>query len=514
MLADQPTSLDSSFPISQLNFSRRRAKIIATIGPASNSPEMLRQLLESGMNVARFNFSHGGPEEQAPTIAALRAIGREMGQPAAILQDLSGPKIRTRSIAGGQIELREDATFTLTTRSVEGDQKIVSATYPWLAKDCQPGDTILLDDGHIALEVEKTTDTDVICTVTSGGVLKSNKGINLPGVNISAPALSEKDRRDVEWGLENGVDFVALSFVRRAADVEELRAIVNAKGSPCQIIAKLEKPEAVERELDAILAAADGVMVARGDLGVEMRPEEVPLLQKKIIAKANATGKLVITATQMLESMTENPRPTRAEASDVANAVLDGSDALMLSGESASGAYPLESVEMMARIIEQVESSADDLWYNYRQERRRQREENSDFPRAICEAAAHAAATLGARAVGCFTETGTTARILAKYRPPVPIIAFTPYVAVARGLRLAWGVYPCLISRHKNTDDMLRQADADFTASGLVEKGDIIVMTLGAQVALHGSTDLLKLHRVGAIGEAGARTASMPFNLS
>jgi pyruvate kinase len=497
-----------------MKFSRRRAKIVATIGPASNSPEMLREMLAKGMDVARFNFSHGGPAEQAPHIENLRAIGRELGQPIAILQDLSGPKIRTRSIAGDQTTLHEGATFTLTTRRIEGNNEIVSATYESLPRDCKPGDTILLDDGHIALQVEKTTDTDVVCTVMTAGVLKSNKGINLPNVKISAPALSEKDKTDVAWGLANGVDFVALSFVRRAQDVEELRAIVKAAGSRAQIIAKLEKPIAVGKELEAIIAASDGVMVARGDLGVEMPPEEVPLLQKKIITAANSAGKLVITATQMLESMTENPRPTRAETSDVANAVLDGSDALMLSGESASGSYPLESVEMMARIIEKVEGSADDLWYNYRQMRRSQRDESGDFPLAICEAAAHAAATLGARAVACFTETGTTARMLAKYRPPVPIIAFTPYEETARGLRLAWGVHPIRITSHKTTDEMILQADKDFTASGLVEKGDIIVMTLGAQVALHGSTDLLKLHRIGAIGAAGGRHANPTFNLS
>ena len=497
-----------------MKFSRRRAKIVATIGPASNSPDKLRQMLECGMDVARFNFSHGGPDEQAPHIEALRAVAHEMGQPIAILQDLSGPKIRTRTIEGGRAELKQGATFTLTTRNVEGNDQIVSATYDLLAHDCEPQDRILLDDGHIELRVESKNETDVICTVVTPGVLRSNKGINLPGVKISAPALSEKDHRDVAWGLKNGVDFVALSFVRRAADVEELRAIVNAAKSHAQIIAKLEKPEAVGDELEAIIAAADGVMVARGDLGVEMQPEEVPLLQKKIIMAANSAGKLVITATQMLESMTENPRPTRAETSDVANAVLDGSDALMLSGESASGAYPLESVWMMARIIEQVEGSAEDLWYNYRQTRRSRHDEDGDFPMAICEAAAHAAAALHARAVACFTETGTTARMLAKYRPPVPIIAFTPSEKAARLLCLAWGVQPLLIDSRATTDEMILEADKDFTASGLVKKGDIIVMTMGAQVAEHGSTDLLKLHRIGAIGAAGARHVNPTFKLT
>jgi len=479
-----------------VQFSSRRAKIICTIGPASQSNTMMRSLLLNGMDVARFNFSHGGPTSNAPHIANLRAVGEEIGKPTAILQDLCGPKIRTGALESGVVELENGAAFTLTTRAAAGDEKEVSVTYPALARDCRRGDTILLDDGAIILNVESTTDTDVLCTVVDGGILKANKGINLPGVKVSAPALSEKDRGDVAWGIDNSVDFVALSFVRRPEDVRELREIVKAKNGRAQIIAKLEKPEAIE-ELDAIIEASDGVMVARGDLGVEMATEHVPLLQKRIITAANDAGKFVITATQMLESMTVNQRPTRAEASDVANAVLDGTDALMLSGETASGAHPLESLQTMARIIEHVEKSADDLWYNYRQKRRGRSLDLSDFTIAICESAAHAAAGLRACAIVCFTETGSTARQLAKFRPPVPILAFTPDIVAFRGLSLAWGVYPHLVERSATTDDMILQADAVLTRSGMVAKGDTVVVTLGAPVALHGSTNLLKIHRIG-----------------
>jgi pyruvate kinase len=296
--------------------------------------------------------------------------------------------------------------------------------------------------------------------------------------------------------LENGVEFVALSFVRRPEDVEELRSIIRAKNSSAQIIAKIEKPEAID-QLAAIIAATDGVMVARGDLGVEMAPEKVPLLQKQIIQAANEAAKYVITATQMLESMTNTSRPTRAEAGDVANAVLDGTDALMLSGETAAGAYPLEAVQMMARIIEEVESSAADIWYNYRSSRRLVFEHKNDFTSAVCEAAAHAAPGVGAKAIVCFTETGSTARQLAKFRPPVPILAFTPEPHIARGLQLAWGVSPRIIPRSDNTDEMIVMADEQLTHSGLVAAGDVVVVTMGAPVALHGSTNLLKIHRIG-----------------
>jgi len=452
-------------------------------------------MLLNGLDVARFNFSHGGPNVQQDHIANLRLVSQDLGKPVAILQDLQGPKIRTGPIAGGLITLQQGQTFVLTTRAIPGDETAVSTTYQALPRDCRRGDTILLDDGNIALQVDSVNETDVICTVTDGGDLKPNKGINLPGVNVSAPALSEKDRHDVEWGIANGIDYVALSFVRHPDDVTALRNIITERNSTMQIIAKLEKPEAI-RELDAIMEAADGVMVARGDLGVEMAPEEVPLLQKHIIKCANEAGKIVITATQMLESMTVNQRPTRAEATDVANAVLDGTDALMLSGETASGAHPLESLQMMARIAIKVEE--DQSRTNWL-ERRHGHQKSKDFTTSVCEAAAHAAARLNARAIACFTETGGTARRLAKFRPPVPIIAFTPEASVARHLQLVWGVQPYIIERNDNTDQMITQADYALMKSGYVSWGDAVVVTLGAPVALCGSTNTMKLHRIGEL---------------
>ncbi len=472
----------------------RRAKIICTIGPASRQPAMMRSMLLNGMDVARFNFSHGGPNLQAEHIARLRAVSDEVGRPVALLQDLQGPKIRTGPIASNVVALDVGQTFTLTTRPVPGDESAVSTTYQALPRDCRRSDTILLDDGHIALLVEDVTETDVICTVTDGGDLKPNKGINLPGVHVSAPAMSEKDRHDVDWGIANGMDYVALSFVRQADEVRELKEMIRARQSPTQVIAKLEKPEAIDN-LSAIIEAADGVMVARGDLGVEMPPEEVPLLQKRIIKAANEAGKLVITATQMLESMTQTQRPTRAEASDVANAVLDGTDALMLSGETASGAYPLEALQMMSRIVQEVEDGTDDGWALG--SRRHRRRELTEFTPAICEAAAHAAAGLGAQVIVCFTETGGTAQLLSKFRPPVPIIAFTPDAGVARRLKLVWGVRPHVVERSATADAMIVQADYMLVKFGDVAPGDTVVVTLGAPVASYGSTNLLKLHRIG-----------------
>lgn len=488
-LLTAPTSAASATP----HLTDCRAKIICTIGPASSSVETMRALIENGMDVARFNFSHGGPDKQAPNIERLREVSREMGKPVAILQDLQGPKIRTGALSQDKVQLVLGQHFTLTTRNVAGDATEVSTTYPALPSDCKPDDTILLDDGNIALRVLEVTETDVICVVTDAGVLKANKGINLPGVQVSAPAMSEKDRRDAIWGIENGIDFIALSFVRQADEVRELKEMVRERGGRSLVIAKLEKPEAIDN-LDAILRESDGVMVARGDLGVEMDPARVPLLQKLIIKRANELDKLVITATQMLESMTVTQRPTRAEASDVANAVLDGTDALMLSGETASGAHPIESLQMMTRIIHDVERGTDDGWTG---DRRHERHEISEFTPAICEAAAHAAAALGARAIACFSQTGGTARLLSKFRPPVPVIAFTPDEVVVRQLKLAWGVRPQLVPHSQSNDEMVVHADCTLVQIGEAKHGDMIVVTMGAPVASCGSTNVLKLHRIG-----------------
>jgi pyruvate kinase len=476
----------------------RRAKIICTIGPASSSRETMCELLESGMDVARFNFSHGGPEKQSANIEQLRALSREMKLPVALLQDLQGPKIRTGPVAEKEVELHIGQRFILTTRDVEGNAQEVTTTYHALPSDCCEGDSILLDDGLIALCVDEVTDTDVICTVTDGGTLKANKGINLPGVKVSSPALTEKDRADAIWGIANGMDFIALSFVRQADEVRELKQMVRDRGGRSLIIAKLEKPEAIEN-LDEILHEADGVMVARGDLGVEMDAAKVPLLQKHIIKRANEMNKIVITATQMLESMTNTQRPTRAEASDVANAVLDGTDALMLSGETAAGSYPVDSLQMMANIIHEVEKSTDDGWTGTRRHKRRQ---IGDFPLAICEAAAHAAAALGARVIVCFSQSGETARLLSKSRPPVPVVAFTPEESVVRQLKLAWGVRPYQVAHSETNEAMVVHADYLLVQSNEAQDGDMIVVTMGSPVSQHGSTNaVMELHRIGGSGQ-------------
>ncbi|MGZ3428474.1 MAG: pyruvate kinase, partial [Polyangia bacterium] len=390
----------------------RRAKIVCTLGPASREPTFIGNLIDEGMNVARINFSHGDPEDHKAVIAAVRAEADKRGRAVAVLQDLQGPKIRVGRFVSGSTELEPGADFTLTTREVPGTDEIVSTTYTGLPGDVKPGDVLLLDDGLLSLEVIDKSATDVETRVLIGGTLKNNKGINLPGVKVSAPALTEKDRRDLALGMQIGVDFVALSFVRSPDDIDEAIALAKRPdGKRVPIIAKIEKPEAIER-LEEIVDRADGIMVARGDLGVEMGAEKVPLIQKRAIELTNAKGKVVITATQMLESMISNARPTRAEASDVANAVLDGSDALMLSGETASGKYPLLAVRTMARIIEEIEDSA--------RFKSRFDAATLDFAtsaNAIAKAAVVAARQMGATAIACITESGGVARLVSEYRP-------------------------------------------------------------------------------------------------
>jgi pyruvate kinase len=453
---------------------------------------MLTQLLENGLNVARFNFSHGGPEQQSETIARLRALSEKLQKPVAILQDLQGPRIRLGEIQGGSVLIEAGNQLRLTTRQIPGTSREVSVSYAALPADCQPGDSILLDDGLIRLRVEETAAAEVLTTVLVGGLLRSHKGMNLPGVQVSTPSLSEKDKIDALWGAANKIDLVALSFVRNARDIRQLRDLLKDAPAHPQIIAKIEKPEAIEN-LDEILQAADGVMVARGDLGVEVGVEAVPLLQKSIIAKANAAGKLVITATQMLESMCENPTPTRAESSDVANAVLDGTDAVMLSAETAAGKFPLESLQTMARIVKTVETSSEDIWFNYRQKR----QVESTFPDTICQAAAHAVTSSGARCIAVFTESGDTARLLAKFHPHVPVYAFTCNAPVVNQLQLAWGVEAFQVNRTHTTDEMLLQAEEQLHQRQLAARGDAVLIVLGAPVALCGHTNLLKLHRMG-----------------
>jgi pyruvate kinase len=467
----------------------RRAKIVCTLGPASREPTFIGHLIDEGMNVARINFSHGAPEEHVATIAAVRDEAEKRGRPVGVLQDLQGPKIRVGRFADGQVELEPGADFTITTRDVVGTPDLVSTTYPALPHDVKPGDTVLVDDGLLALEVIDVEGEDVATRVLVGGVLKNNKGINLPGVKVSAPALTDKDKRDLALGLQNGVDFVALSFVRSPDDVREAIALcAGARRVP--VIAKIERPEAVER-LDEIVDVADGIMVARGDLGVEMGPEKVPLLQKRAIEETNARGKLVIVATQMLESMIACPRPTRAEASDVANAVLDGADALMLSGETAAGKYPLLAVRTMSRIIEEIEASA----------RFKSRFDTATlhFPtsaNAIAKAAVVAARQLDARVVCCVTESGGVARLVSEYRPEAQIVALTSRPEVYRGLALYWGVEPILAQPSKSFDEQTGDVARLLLARGFCRAGDLVAVAVAVPFGSGLSANTLHLHRV------------------
>jgi len=474
----------------------RRTKIVATLGPASSKPDVLARLIESGMNVARLNFSHGRQEDHRERVRLVRETAERLGQPVACLQDLSGPKIRTGALAEpGGVLLKEGASFTLTTEPVTGTAERVSTTYQWLPRDVRAGNRILLDDGLIELEVTEVQGSEVRTRVVTGGLLKAGKGINLPGVPLSTPALTAKDRDDLAFGLGLDVDYVALSFVRRREDVIELRELLSAQGrADLPIIAKIEKPEAVDN-LAPILAVADGVMVARGDLGVEVPTERVPTLQKEIIRQANQAGRAVITATQMLESMVEHPRPTRAEASDVANAILDGTDAVMLSAETATGAYPVEAVATMARIAEFTERQL----FQPGAPRPRRRSDvvsgaGSAVARAVAVASCGTAEQLQARYIVAFTESGATARLVSNFRPGVPVMAFTPSERVRRQLALAWGVKPLHSDHFETSDEMLSAGLEKLQRLGLVASGDTVIIVCGT-TALSGATNMMKIHR-------------------
>jgi pyruvate kinase len=469
----------------------RRTKIVATIGPASGSPEMIMRLLEAGMDVARLNFSHGTYEEHAQRITTLREAARTLDRPLAILQDLQGPKIRTGPLVDDRpVQLRAGERFDITTHEIVGTAARVSTTYTALPHDVQSGDRILLSDGLIELRVLETTDDEVRTEVIFGGELREHQGINLPGVNISAPALTPKDAADLDFGLEQGVDYVALSFVRRAVDIQIIKQRIAAASKATPVIAKIEKPEALD-DLAAILEASDAIMVARGDLGVEMPPERVPVVQKQLIEAANAAGVPVITATQMLESMIRNPRPTRAEASDVANAIIDGTDAVMLSGETAAGQFPVESVQMMARIAEAAEASGrhGDL---HAMAAPPNTQANS-VANAISAAACAIVQTLPVRAVVAFTMSGSTARLVAHLRPTVPILAFTPNEIVCRRLNLVWGVTPIMCDYVDRLDDLGVRLGEILLARGFAQPGDTIVMTGGHPIAARGQTNFVKV---------------------
>lgn len=466
----------------------RRAKIVCTLGPATFSCAMIKRLIRTGMDVARLNFSHGTVEQHRKTVRNVRRAARELGKDVAILMDLPGPKIRVGDVAGGQIGLTAGREIVLTGRRVLGNEHRISSTYPNLAKEVKPGDMILIDDGRIQLRVRSRSGRDIRCRIDCGGVLRSQKGINLPGSALSIPSLTERDRLGLACALQAGVDYLAVSFVRSAKDLQSVRRLMRRQGGQIPIVAKIEKPRAVEN-LEAILKETDAVMVARGDLGVELPPERVPLIQKAIIEAANVRGYAVITATEMLFSMTENPKPTRAEASDVANAILDGTDAVMLSGETATGKYPVEAVRMMSRIIEETECCSDGCFRDF-----------PDLVRTpssiIANEACHAAEEVSAPAIVAFTRSGLTARLLAKHRPRVRIMAYTPETTVLRQLFLVWGVTGCHIPYAKRLDAMIEFVVTDLKKKRMVRRGDNIVIVGRSPVADGGPTNLVQVYTV------------------
>ena len=468
----------------------RHSKIVCTIGPASRHPRILKRLLKAGMDVARLNFSHGSHADHSSCIQLLRATANKLGKTIAILADLQGPKIRTGVLAGGvPVTLRTGQDFTITTRKILGDSTRVSTIFLPLPKEVHRGDRILLSDGLIELRVESIRLKDVICRVVNGGALGEHQGINLPGVKLRVPALTPKDKADLKFALAQGVDYIAVSFVRRPEDVLLAKSLIRRAKKETPVIAKLEKPEAIEN-LEGILRVSDGVMVARGDLGVEMNPERVPVVQKNIIARAREFRRPVITATQMLESMTENPRPTRAEASDVANAIFDGSDAVMLSAETASGKYPVEAVSMMARIIEEAEASIPEFTRPAPQEKLKVAE-------TVAELVCHASRELHMKWIVVFTHSGFTARLISRYRPLVPIAAFSPEAETRRRLALVWGVAPLAIPDLRKVDQLAEISDQRLLEEKLARKGDVIAIVAGTPMGVRGTTNFMKFHVIG-----------------
>ncbi|HIK41801.1 pyruvate kinase [Thermoleptolyngbya sp. M55_K2018_002] len=472
----------------------RRTKIVATIGPATSSPEVLRSLIEAGATTLRLNFSHGTHEDHQRNIRTIRQVSFELNQPVGILQDLQGPKIRLGKFEQGPITLKKGDPYILTSRPLLGTQDISSVTYEPLAEEVPVGATILLDDGRVEMRVEAVDldQRELHCRVVVGGVLSNNKGVNFPGVYLSIKALTDKDKTDLMFGLDQGVDWIALSFVRNPQDILEIKEIISSAGKDVPVIAKIEKHEAIE-QMEAVLSICDGVMVARGDLGVELPAEEVPILQKRLIATANRFGIPVITATQMLDSMVSNPRATRAEISDVANAILDGTDAVMLSNETAVGKFPVEAVETMARIAVQIEQNLAIA---------RNVDSNSgghSIPNAISQAVGRIAEQLQAAAIMTLTKTGATARNVSKYRPGTPILAVTPHVDVARQLQLVWGVRPLLVLNLPSTGQTFQAALNVAQEKNFLKEGDLVVMTAGTLQGVSGSTDLIKVEVVTAV---------------
>ena len=470
----------------------RKTKIICTLGPSTDKDGVLRELIANGMNVARFNFSHGSHEEHKGRLDLLKSLREELGKPVAALLDTKGPEIRLKDFKNGTEMLEAGQTFTLTTRDVEGTKEICSITYKDLPQDVAPGGTIMLDDGLIKLQIQTVNDTDIVCTVLNNGKIKNKKGVNVPGVHLSMPYMSQRDKDDIIFGIEQGFDFIAASFVRTAQDVYEIRNLLNEYDSNIRIIAKIENREGVNN-IDSILAAADAVMVARGDLGVEIDFTELPGIQKNIIERSFSFGKPIVTATQMLDSMMVNPRPTRAEISDVANAIYDGTSAIMLSGETAAGAYPVEALKTMSAIAERTEQEGHYL-------RGRLMEPNTGKI-SVSDATAHAACLtakdVNAAAIVTVSESGTTARLLSKYRPQQPIIACVMKEQVQRQLSLSWGITSLMMPLAHSTDELIEMSTALAKENGFLHDGELAVVTAGVPVGISGTTNMIKIHMVG-----------------
>ena len=470
----------------------RKTKIICTLGPSTDKEGVLRELIANGMNVARFNFSHGSHEEHLGRLEKLKALREELGKPVAALLDTKGPEIRLKDFKNGVENLVAGQTFTLTTRDVEGTNEICSITYKDLPMDVEPNGTIMLDDGLIKLQIQTVNDTDIVCTVLNNGKIKNKKGVNVPGVHLSMPYMSQRDKDDIIFGIQQGYDFIAASFVRTAQDVYDIRNLLNQYDSNIRIIAKIENREGVNN-IDSILAAADAVMVARGDLGVEIDFTELPGIQKTIIDRSFSFGKPIVTATQMLDSMIVTPRPTRAEISDVANAIYDGTSAIMLSGETAAGAYPVEALKTMSAIAERTEQEGFHL-------RGRQMDSNPGKI-SVSDATAHAACLtardVNAAAIVTVSESGTTARLLSKYRPQQPIIACVMREQVQRQLSLSWGITPLMMSLAHSTDELIEMSTALAKENGYLHNGELAVVTAGVPVGVSGTTNMIKIHMVG-----------------
>lgn len=473
----------------------RKTKIICTLGPATADDNVLRKLMLEGMNVARFNFSHGDHAQHRMNLDRVERIRTELNLPVATLLDTKGPEIRIKDFTAGKVMLEKGQTFTLTTRELMGDEKIVSITYKGLIDDVGVGSRILIDDGLIELKVMSMTETDIICSVINGGPVSNHKGVNVPNVNLSMPYMSEKDREDIIFGIQNGFDFIAASFVRSADDVLQIRRLLNEFDcKSIRIISKIENAQGVDN-IDEIIRVSDGIMVARGDMGVEIPLEDVPVIQKMIINKVYNAEKIVITATQMLDSMMKNPRPTRAESTDVANAIYDGTSAIMLSGETAAGAYPIEALRTMVRIAERTEKDID-----YRKDfYGRSSLVNPDVTNAISHATCTTALDLNAAGIITVTLSGATARMISKYRPSCPIIGCSTNPQVCRQMNLSWGVYPLLIKEEYNTDDLFEHAVEAAETAGIVKPGELVVITAGVPLGVAGMTNLIKVHVVGHI---------------